>query len=210
MRRTTIALFVAFALTLLSAIFVAAQSSQLNLLQPTVVNVTQAVPVNVTLGGVVGGQMVTLTAPMTVNVALQVRLEGRAATVTTAGQAAPAQAAAPSGPNDPEVLDQLDEFDAACNSGATKAQQKQALEAIRPFFEGREVRLVGTVEDVRDLSGGFDVIVALNGTGRDVRMDNLPEEQALSLNKDDQVMLTGKIDVSGCYAYVTIAGLLSR
>lgn len=95
MRRTTMTLFIAFALLLLSGIFVAAQSTQLNMLQPAVVNVTQAVPVNVTLGGIVGGQMVTLTAPMTVNVALQIRLEGRGATVTTAGQAAPAQAAQP-------------------------------------------------------------------------------------------------------------------
>lgn len=94
MRRTTFTLFIAFGLFLLSAVLVAAQSTQLNMLQPAVVNVTQAVPVNVTLGGLVGGQMVTLTAPMTMNVALQVRLEGRGATVTAVGQAAPAQVAA--------------------------------------------------------------------------------------------------------------------
>lgn len=97
MRRTSLALAIAALLLVAASVVVAAQSVQLNVLQPAVVNVTQAVPVNVTLGGIVGGQQVTLTAPMTMNVALQVRLEGRGATVTAASAApAPAGAAATS------------------------------------------------------------------------------------------------------------------
>lgn len=89
MRRVLYALAVATVLLLGGALVVLAQGGAVSLLQPVVVTVNQAVPVNVTLGGVVNGQAVTLTAPMTMAIAVQVRLEGRGASVVAA-QAAPA------------------------------------------------------------------------------------------------------------------------
>lgn len=71
-------------LLLVGGVGVVAQSS-LRLL-PTVVTVNQTVPTNVTLTGVVNGQAVTLTAPVNVSVAMQIRLESTGAVV--AGQVA--------------------------------------------------------------------------------------------------------------------------
>lgn len=96
MKRGVLVVVVASAMVLMAVLALQAQASVVSLLQPVVVNVNQAVPVNVTVGGVVGGQVVTLTAPMTMNVAVQVQLVGRAAAVVAA-QAAPAQPA-PSAP----------------------------------------------------------------------------------------------------------------
>lgn len=121
----------------------------------------------------------------------------------------PAPAQPVDGANDPEVLAQFDAITAACSSDFTHAQQERAMDEIRPYFAGREVQLVGTVDNVRDLSGSFDVIVSLDGAGRDVRMPSIPEEQALSLNKGDQVVLVGEVDAQGCWAYVQIDGTLS-
>lgn len=94
MRRVGLAAVAAVVLLLVGSLIALAQSSQLRLLQPAVVTVQEAAPVQVTLGGIVGGQQVTLTAPMTVNVAVQVRLEGGG--VVVAASAAPAQAVAAS------------------------------------------------------------------------------------------------------------------
>lgn len=69
-------------LALAGVVGVAAQASFR--LLPTVVTVNQVVPTNVTLTGVVNGQAVTLTAPVNVTVAMQIKLESTGATV--AGQ----------------------------------------------------------------------------------------------------------------------------
>jgi hypothetical protein len=106
MRRAFFAVGLAAALLLVGSLVVLAQAGPLRLLQPAVVTISQAAPVQVTLGGIVGGQQVTLTAPMTMNVAVQVRLEGSGAVVTaSAVQAAqPAQAAASTGASAGPVL----------------------------------------------------------------------------------------------------------
>jgi hypothetical protein len=111
--------------------------------------------------------------------------------------------------NDGDVLTQFDAITAACNPDTTMAQQRKALDAVRPMFAGRQVELAGTVVNVRDLSGMYDAIVTLEGTSRDVRITNLSEEQALALNKGQPVVLVGEIDVSGCTAYVQIVGTIS-
>lgn len=69
-------------LALAGVVGVAAQASFR--LLPTVVTVNQVVPTNVSLTGVVNGQAVTLTAPINVTVAMQIKLEP--AGVTVAGQ----------------------------------------------------------------------------------------------------------------------------
>jgi hypothetical protein len=88
MRRALLAVVAAVVLLLVGSLLALAQSAQLRLLQPAVVTISQAAPVMVTLGGIVNGQQVTLTAPMTMNVAVQVRLDGAGAAV--AASAAPA------------------------------------------------------------------------------------------------------------------------
>lgn len=97
MRRVSLAVVVAFVLLFVCALVVFGQGGTLRLLQPAVATINQSVPVQVTLGGIVNGQQVTLTAPLTMNVALQVQLVGGGAVVAQAGavQAAPATAAQP-------------------------------------------------------------------------------------------------------------------
>ena len=134
-------------------------------------------------------------------------------TVAPAGSAQPVVAPPlaqlqQAGANDAEVLAQFDAVDAACSSDLTNAQRERGLAAIRPFFAGRQVELVGTVFDVRNLGGSFDVIVTLDGADRDVRMDNLPEAQALALRKGQRVTLAGEVNTGGCWAYVTVVGTL--
>ena len=91
MRRAFLAVLFSVVLLVLGSLVVWGQGNSLRLLQPAVVTVQQAAPVVVTLGGVVNGQQVTLTAPMTMNVAVQVQLVGGGAAVT-AVQAQPAAA----------------------------------------------------------------------------------------------------------------------
>lgn len=64
--------------------------------------------------------------------------------------------------NDPEVLAQLTNARAACSGDKTSAQQQAALDEVLPFFVDKEVQLTGSVNDVRDLNGKFDVIVSLD------------------------------------------------
>ena len=207
MRRVFNALAVAVVLLLGGVLVVLGQGGAVRLLEPVVVRVDQAVPAVVSLAGVVDGQAVTLTAPVTVAVQVEVRIAGSGAVRVTAGpasQAGPGQAEA----NDAAVLAQLDAFDAACSAELTRAQQQKALGPIAAYFEGRDVALVGTIDDVRDLSGEFDVLVTLDGTSRVVRMKGLSEAQALALHKGQAVRLVGTVDASGCYAYVTVVGVV--
>lgn len=97
MRRVTLAVVAAVGLLLVGSLVVLAQAGQLRVLQPAVVTVNQAVPVSVTLGGLVNGQQVTLTAPMTMQVALQIRLDGAGVAVAAQAVGAAQPAAASSG-----------------------------------------------------------------------------------------------------------------
>jgi len=63
MRRVSLAVVVAFVLLFVCALVVFGQGGTLRLLQPAVATINQSVPVQVTLGGIVNGQQVTLTAP---------------------------------------------------------------------------------------------------------------------------------------------------
>ena len=158
-----------------------------------------AVVAAVLLGLLLSGcQVVVIPWPVTV---------APAESAETVGALPPAQLQ-PAGVNAPEVLAQFDAIDVACSSDLTNAQRERGLATIRPFFAGRQVELIGTVFDVRNLGGSFDVIVTLDGSDRDVRMDNLPEAQALALRKGQRVTLAGEVDAGGCWAYVTVVGTL--
>lgn len=88
MRRFAVPLvFALFALLFVSVVAVA--QSTLRLL-PAVVNVNQVVPTTLTMTGVVNGQAVTLTSPVNVTVAMQIKLESTGVAVT--GQASAQQA----------------------------------------------------------------------------------------------------------------------
>jgi hypothetical protein len=64
-----------------------------NLVQPTVVTIEQAVPVNITLAlPQEDGSVITATAPITVGISLQVKIDGQGVVaVTTASEASPAK-----------------------------------------------------------------------------------------------------------------------
>ncbi len=96
MRRVSFVVVGVAVLLLASVAGVVAQSSFR--LLPTVVTVNQVVPTTVTMMGVVNGQAVTLTAPINVAVAMQIKLEPTGATVT--GQPSAAAATAPTTQND--------------------------------------------------------------------------------------------------------------
>lgn len=112
--------------------------------------------------------------------------------------------------NDADVLTQLANMRTACGGGKTSAQQQAALDEILPFFDGREVQLTGTVDDVRDLMDEFDVIVSLDGVDRDVMVDKLPEDLALSLNKGDSVLLAGELEIGHCMMYPQLIGTVTK
>lgn len=90
MRRVSFVVVGVAVLLLASIAGVVAQSSFR--LLPTVVTVNQVVPTNVTVTGIVNGQAVTLTAPINVAVAMQIKLEPTGATGTGQPSAAPAAA----------------------------------------------------------------------------------------------------------------------
>lgn len=81
MRRTFLALMLAFIAVLVVVVVAVAQSSFR--LLPTVINVNQVVPTTITMAGVINGQAVTLTAPVNVTVAMQIKLDNTGAAVTT-------------------------------------------------------------------------------------------------------------------------------
>jgi hypothetical protein len=191
MRRVLLAVVAAVVLLLVGSLMVFAQSGQLRLLQPTVVNVNQAVPVNVTLGGIVGGQQVTLTAPMTMQVALQIRLDGAGAVV--AASAVPAQGVAAAQPaasagtvlNDPrgvtyrvdvsapfqltQVASAVNSLDMASIVGEIKnagSDEMQFVQAIVTFYkDGRIVNVGNGYTMVSKLAAGqsspFQVVTTL-------------------------------------------------
>ncbi len=91
MSRVLSGIGLAFALVVLLVVTAAAQSGALaGLVQPLVVNVEQAVPVDITLAiPLESGEIVTVTTPITVGVALQVKIDGaQVVAVTTLGDAA--------------------------------------------------------------------------------------------------------------------------
>lgn len=142
--------------------------------------------------------------------------ESPAAATVDASQPAPtstSDASAASGfgtVNDPEVLAQLTNARAACSGDKTSAQQQAALDEVLPFFIDREVQLTGSVNDVRDLNGKFDVIVSLDAIDRDILIDEISKEQALALNKGDAVLLTGKLDLPYCVMYAKLFGTVTK
>lgn len=135
-----------------------------------------------------------------------------AAVAAVAATPAPAQAVAPSpvsgAVNDPAVLAQLEALRAACDSSMTGIQQERALDEVRPFFSGREVQITGTINDVREATSGFDAIIAMDKLSRDILVVDLTEEQALSLNKGDAVLLTGTLEATACGFYVKLKGTI--
>ncbi len=139
-----------------------------------------------------------------------------AAATEEAAQAAPtlaSDASAASGSNavnDPEVLAQLTNAREACSGDKTSAQQQAALDEVLPFFVDREVQLTGSVNDVRDLNGKFDVIVSLDQIDRDILVDEISKEEALALNKGDAVLLTGKLDLPYCVMYAKLYGTITK
>lgn len=69
------------------------------LVQPLVVNIEQQVPVDVTLRlPLEDGTVVTATAPITVGIALQVKIDGAGVVAVTAGEAEPVAVAAEAAP----------------------------------------------------------------------------------------------------------------
>ena len=112
--------------------------------------------------------------------------------------------------NDAEVLTQLANMRTACGGDKTSAQQQAALDEILPFFDGRQVQLTGTVDDVRNLMDKFDVIVSLDGIDRDVMVDNLPDDLALSLNRGDAVLLAGELEIMFCMMYPKLIGTVTK
>jgi hypothetical protein len=93
MQRTPVAILLALGAILVVVVTAVAQSSFQ--LLPTVVNVNQVVPTTITIAGVVNGQTVTLTAPVNVTVAMQIKLDAANASSTaqTAAQQVAVQAA---------------------------------------------------------------------------------------------------------------------
>lgn len=89
-RTVTLAAIVVLALAL-SAGALAQDGLLTGLIQPQVVNIEQQVPVTVTLLlPMEDGTVVTTTAPITVGIALQVKIDGTGVTSVVAGEAAPA------------------------------------------------------------------------------------------------------------------------
>lgn len=110
--------------------------------------------------------------------------------------------------NSPEVMAQFVARDEACDDDATSAQQERALDAPRAFFRGRTIALTGSINDVRDLSSGFDAIISLDKISKDILVD-LDEELALSLNRNDPVLVEGQLEITGCVFYDKITGTLT-
>ncbi len=98
-----LALAAGAALVLAAGVSALAQDGLLaGLAQPVVVNIEQQVPVDVTLAlPQADGAVVTATAPITVDIALQVKIDGAGVVSVVAGEAEPAkalvEATAPSG-----------------------------------------------------------------------------------------------------------------
>jgi hypothetical protein len=85
--KTLVTLVTGLVLVVVMVLGVAAQDGTLaGLVQPLVVSIEQAVPVDVTLAVEVDGEVITVTTPITVAVAMQVKLDGAAVAAVTGGE----------------------------------------------------------------------------------------------------------------------------
>lgn len=226
------------ALMILAIIWVAmiAQSGTgAHLQHPMVFDVQQSVPVDLVFPFVLkDGTEITVTAPATVSISVQFQVEGAHVAATTVAIPEPSvttitKVAFPTSTpqeNDSSVRQPVEllpdlvntddtiaifaAINRACNFDMTTAQREAALDEVRPSFANREVQLTGFVQDVRsNLSGGYDVVVALEKISEEVTVKAVPKEAALLLKKGDYVLLTGQLTLPACGFYVQVEGTVT-
>lgn len=122
--------------------------------------------------------------------------------------ATPIKVHLPDQTNSPVFIDAFHKIESACDPNLTSAQQQEGLEQVITYFHGKQIAMTGNIDNVRKTSNGYRAMVALEKVDTSVAID-LPKEQALSLDKQDYVLIKGEYTRYVCGIYGSMIGTLT-